>query len=257
MQVKKLKKGVIIALTVVLLSQYSVTSVKAISNYNSLQNINMSEYLTENLELKKINENYMEYISYENGEKLLYQEIIDGTNVYSKVFKVNEDGTKSLYKEINSNILENGVVESEEKFNDGTVEKSSLKVDVEETNNDEGDVRYLKSAKLSSRKKYIRTDKRGISLVGRKVSVAAAAAAVVAVCPGLAVAVAAKLIIAAAAAIGAGVAALPNYIYETRNVYRTGGRTTKVYTRFEGKFYLDASRSQYIGSATYSKRGFH
>lgn len=231
MQVKKLKKGVIIALTVVLLSQYSVTSVKAISNYNSLQNINMSEYLTENLELKKINENYMEYISYENGEKLLYQEIIDGTNVYSKVFKVNEDGTKSLYKEINSNILENGVVESEEKFNDGTVEKSSLKVDVEETNNDEGDVRYLKSAKLSSRKKYIRTDKRGISLVGRKVSVAAA--------------------------IGAGVAALPNYIYETRNVYRTGGRTTKVYTRFEGKFYLDASRSQYIGSATYSKRGFH
>ena len=27
--------------------------------------------------------------------------------------------------------------------------------------------------------------------------------------------------------------------------------------RFEGNFYLDASRTQYIGSATYSQRGFH
>lgn len=256
MQVKKLKKVVIVALTVVLLSQYSAMSVKAINNYNSVQNVNVSKYAAGNLEFKEINENYMEYISYENGEKLLYQESINGRNVYSKVFKVRDDGTKSLYKEINSNILGNGVVESEEEFNDGTVEKSSLKVDVEETDNDEGDVRYLEPAKLLSGKKYIRTDKRGISLVGKKVSIAAVSAAIAAVCPGLVAAVAAKIIVAAAAT-GAGVAALPNYIYETRKVYRTGGRTSKVYTRFEGKFYLDARRSQYIGSATYSQRGYH
>ena len=105
-------------------------------------------------------------------------------------------------------------------------------------------------------KDVYKTDRRGISLVGKKVTIAVVATAITIACPGVGIPIAIEIIQAAMALTGAGVSQLPNYLFETRRVYRiTGG--PRIYTRFEGNFYLDASRTQYIGSATYSQRGYH
>lgn len=249
---KKSKKIAIIVLTMTFLIQYSVSSVKAIDNYLP-EDITDSEWINNNLEFNRISENYIEYTSHENGNTLLFKEHINGNSVYSEVYILNGDGSRKFFKNIISNVSENGTIESKEEFSNGKVEKSNLKVEIEETSNipDERNITEMRS---QSRKKYIRTDKRGISLVGKKVSIAVAATAIAIACPGIGTGVAVKII---SVAVGAGVQALPNYIYETRKVYRTGGGTSKAYTRFEGKFYLDSSRSQYIGSGTYSQRGFH
>lgn len=68
--------------------------------------------------------------------------------------------------------------------------------------------------------------------------------------------VSAKIIISAiAAGGGAAVASLPDYLYVTNNVYRTHS-TGKIYTRYENDYYLDSERTQYIGSWSFSERGF-
>lgn len=63
---------------------------------------------------------------------------------------------------------------------------------------------------------YLRTDRYGISLVGKKITIAIAAAAIVAAVAYINMTVATKIIISAiAAGGGAGVASLPDYLYFT------------------------------------------
>ena len=106
----------------------------------------------------------------------------------------------------------------------------------------------------STYQKYIRTDRHGVSLVGKKVG--ATAAAIVAVTPYVGISVAAKIITTAiVTGTGGGVASLPNYLYVTSNVYKTKSSVGKYYTRYENTYYLDSKRTQRVGNWTFSKRG--
>ena len=260
---KKIKSCLVVALIATLLSQYSGSSIYAISDsvsedmlYSVSSDLLSSESLSSsNLNFNKISKNYIEYVSYENGEKFLYKENIVDKNIYSSVYKINEDGSQSFYKKITSNISPSGFIESKQEFSDGSIEKSTLKASFLEENYKE-ELNDSYSIQPLAKKTYIRTDRRGISLVGKKITIAIAAAAIAAACPGMGIPIAVAMIRTAMAITGTAVSQLPNYLFETRRVYRiTGG--PRIYTRFEGNFYLDASRTQYIGSATYSQRGFH
>lgn len=260
---KKIKSCLVVALIVTLFSQYSGSSIYAISDsvsedmrYSISSDLLSSESLSSsNLSFNKITKNYIEYVSYENGEKFLYKENIVDKNIYSSVYKINEDGSQSFYKKITSNVSPNGFIESKQEFSDGSIEKSTLKASFLEENYKE-ELNDSYSIQPLAKKTYIRTDRRGISLLGKKITIAVAATAITLACPGVGVPIAIKIIQSAMALTGAGVSQLPNYLFETRRVYRiTGG--PRIYTRFEGNFYLDASRTQYIGSATYSQRGYH
>lgn len=82
------------------------------------------------------------------------------------------------------------------------------------------------------KKTYLRTERYGISLVGKKVTIAIAAGAIVASTAYISLPAAVKIITSAiAAGSGAGVASLPDY--------------------------LDSARTQYVGSWTFSKRWGH
>lgn len=103
-------------------------------------------------------------------------------------------------------------------------------------------------------KTYIRTDRYGISLVGKKITIGIAATAIVAATPYIGISVAVKIITSAiSAGIGGGVQSLPNYLYVVSNVY-TSRATGKIYTRYENRYYLDSARSQYVGFWIFSKR---
>ena len=75
----------------------------------------------------------------------------------------------------------------------------------------------------------------GISLLGKRFTIAAAAGAI---------------------AARASVASLPDYLYVTSDVY-TSHSVGKIYTRYENKYYLDSARTQYVGSWSFSKRWGH
>lgn len=122
---------------------------------------------------------------------------------------------------------------------------------------DENLVQSSENETFSSNKIYLRTEKYGISLVGKKVTIAIAAAAIVAATAYVSLAVAKKIVIAAiGAGAGGGVASLPNYLYVTSKVYKTKS-TGKIYTRYENKYYLNSKRTQYVGSWSFSKRWGH
>lgn len=111
--------------------------------------------------------------------------------------------------------------------------------------------------KLARSKTYLRTDKYGISLVGKKVTIAIAAGAIVAVTPYVSLSIATKIIVSAiAGGAGSGVTALPDYLYVTSRVYRSK-TSGKIYTRYENKYYLNSARTKYVGSWTFSKRLGH
>ncbi|MDY2793682.1 hypothetical protein [Peptostreptococcus porci] len=267
---KRISKIIMIALSVTMLYNYSGFSVKAMSESTN-EAYNISNKVQDNtFDLVKNEDNYIEYVIKEDGKKLIYKENFSNNGVNSKVYIIKEDGTQEFYKSINSIFTDTGVVKSEEIFSNGIVEKSELVANADgfaESNNaleDDG-ISTQNIMSVANRKKYLRTDKRGISLVGKKVSIGAAAGAISLACPGIALAFAKTIIVKAiaimagaiAGGIGAGVSVLPDYIYETRKVYRTGGGVGKIYTRYDGKFYLDSARRQYIGAFTYSRRGFH
>jgi hypothetical protein CLOSPO_03515 len=95
----------------------------------------------------------------------------------------------------------------------------------------------------------------GISLLGKRFTIVAAAGAIVAATSYISLPVAVKIITSAIAA-GASVASLPDYLYVTSDVY-TSHSVGKIYTRYENKYYLDSARTQYVGSWSFSKRWGH
>lgn len=103
--------------------------------------------------------------------------------------------------------------------------------------------------------RYNRTEYHEVSLVGKKVSIAVAATAIVLLLPELGIAAATKVIITAIAKTGvAGVALLPNYLYITTDVYKRRKIGRKWSTKYVNYFYLDAARTQKIGEWTYATR---
>lgn len=184
-------------------------------------------------------------------------ESFDGNTVTSKIYKI-DNGKRALTATIVSEI-HNGHVLCVEKDENGEVEKYQVKVSKDPLIEQH---RYFfekqsQSLVATSKKTYLRTEKYGISLVGKKATIAIAAAAIVAATAYVNFPVAVKIVTAAiSAGAGAGAASLPDYLYVTSKVYTTHS-SGKIYTRYENSYYLDSARTKYVGSWTFSKRWGH
>lgn len=161
------------------------------------------------------------------------------------------EGEEKIFNSSISSTIQEGQITCIETNADGASEQYTISTDIINlTQSSENET-------FSSNKIYLRTEKYGISLVGKKVTIAIAAAAIVAATAYVSLAVAKKIVIAAiGAGAGGGVASLPNYLYVTSKVYKTKS-TGKIYTRYENKYYLNSKRTQYVGSWSFSKRWGH
>lgn len=221
-----------------------------------LNEINTDGELHGKIEIVKNEDKNLEYTVKNDEGNFVYREKISDDHIHTDVYKL-EDGNEVYYKTIES-YVDGEEVKSTEYFSNGVIEKSSLRAEnVSISNGNDFNNTNSPILRAASNKKYLRTEKRGISLIGKKVSISAASAAIAVACTGIGLSAAAVLITQAiAAGAGTGVQQLPDYIYETRKVYRTKSNN-KMYTRYEGKFYLNSARTQYIGAFTYSRRGSH
>lgn len=191
-------------------------------------------------------DNLIEYQEQRDDGLYWISEKIDGNKIESTIYKMNgTDKTfdSKIYSTIYDGKVECTQIDSENKLKQYTI------------NSEVSEVSELSMGERSTT--YLRTDKYGISLVGKKITVAIAAAAIVAATAYVSLPIATKIIITSiASGGGAGVASLPNYLYVTSKVYRakTGG---KIYNRYKNSYYLDKNRSQYVGNWTFSKRWGH
>lgn len=176
-------------------------------------------------------------------------ENVNGNTIESTIYKM--EGEEKIFNSSISSTIQEGQITCIETNADGASEQYTISTDIINlTQSSENET-------FSSNKIYLRTEKYGISLVGKKVTIAIAAAAIVAATAYVSLAVAKKIVIAAiGAGAGGGVASLPNYLYVTSKVYKTKS-TGKIYTRYENKYYLNSKRTQYVGSWSFSKRWGH
>ena len=176
-------------------------------------------------------------------------EKINGSNIESTFYKI--DGEEKILESSILSTVQEGKVTCIETNSNGDVDQFSISVDLEDL------TQPADNEKLARSKTYLRTDKYGISLVGKKVTIAIAAGAIVAVTPYVSLSIATKIIVSAiAGGAGSGVTALPDYLYVTSRVYRSK-TSGKIYTRYENKYYLNSARTKYVGSWTFSKRLGH
>lgn len=176
-------------------------------------------------------------------------EKINGSNIESTFYKI--DGEEKILESSILSTVQEGKVTCIETNSNGDVEQYTISVDQEDL------IQAADNEKLARSKTYLRTDKYGISLVGKKVTIAIAAGAIVAVTPYVSLSIATKIIVSAiAGGAGSGVTALPDYLYVTSRVYRSK-TSGKIYTRYENKYYLNSARTKYVGSWTFSKRLGH
>lgn len=176
-------------------------------------------------------------------------EKINGSNIESTFYKI--DGEEKILESSILSTVQEGKVTCIETNSNGDVEQYTISVDQEDL------TQAADNEKLARSKTYLRTDKYGISLVGKKVTIAIAAGAIVAVTPYVSLSIATKIIVSAiAGGAGSGVTALPDYLYVTSMVYRSK-TSGKIYTRYENKYYLNSARTKYVGSWTFSKRLGH
>ena len=185
-----------------------------------------------------------------NKEKMAcITEKINGSNIESTFYKI--DGEEKILESSILSTVQEGKVTCIETNSNGDVEQYTISVDQEDL------TQAADNEKLARSKTYLRTDKYGISLVGKKVTIAIAAGAIVAVTPYVSLSIATKIIVSAiAGGAGSGVTALPDYLYVTSKVYRSK-TSGKIYTRYENKYYLNSARTKYVGSWTFSKRLGH
>ena len=170
-------------------------------------------------------------------------------DIESTFYKI--DGEEKILESSILSTVQEGKVTCIETNSNGDVEQYTISVDQEDL------TQAADNEKLARSKTYLRTDKYGISLVGKKVTIAIAAGAIVAVTPYVSLSIATKIIVSAiAGGAGSGVTALPDYLYVTSKVYRSK-TSGKIYTRYENKYYLNSARTKYVGSWTFSKRLGH
>lgn len=218
---------------------------------------NLSPALTSNIEnvhvVNNPQETIIRYSQYKGDDEYYVIEQINGNSIHSRIYKVS--GENYILDSSIDSVISEGQVHCSETNSDGTLQHYTVSAkNIDRNNAPSQDDEWTL---LSNNKTYLRTDKYGISLVGKKVTIAIAAAAITIVAPYITTSVAAQIIIAAIATGGGrGVEALPNYLYVTSKVYRTKS-SGKIYTRYENKYYLNASRSEYVGSWTFSQRGYH
>lgn len=176
-------------------------------------------------------------------------EKINGSNIESTFYKI--DGEEKILESSILSTVQEGKVTCIETNSNGDVEQYTISVDQEDL------IQATDNEKLARSKTYLQTDKYGISLVGKKVTIAIAAGAIVAVTPYVSLSIATKIIVSAiAGGAGSGVTALPDYLYVTSKVYRSK-TSGKIYTRYENKYYLNSARTKYVSSWTFSKRLGH
>lgn len=214
---------------------------------SSGENVSIEANVVEDIEMPT--ESTISYIEEREDGTYYISEEINGNNIESTIYKI-ENGEKIFSSIISSTIQEGRVICAEEDAN-GNTEEYTVSANIESSN--QSDV----STMAARSKTYLRTEKYGISLVGKKVTIAIAAGAIVAVTSYVSLPVAVKIITAAiAGGAGSGVSALPDYLYVTSKVY-TSKSAGKMYTRYENKYYLNSARTKYVGSWSFSRRWGH
>ncbi|WP_313529204.1 hypothetical protein [Anaerotignum sp.] len=240
---KQLKKVMSFSLAVIMMCTMGLT-VYASDNENAI-------IITDEIELST--DSTINYTEQRSDGTYYITENINGNRIESTVYKV-EGKNKILNSSIVSNI-QNGKVLCVETKPNGDINQYEISADI--SGDEENLTQSEENITLTRGKTYIRTDRYGISLVGKKVTVAIAAGAIVAATAYVSLPVAVKIISAAiAGGAGAGVATLPDYLYVTSDVY-TSRSSGKIYTRYENKYYLDSARTKYVGAWTFSKRWGH
>lgn len=239
---KCIKRLLCLCLTAALLCTIEIPA-----NAASIQNISQESIYTDTIEIS--NNSSISYFEKYNDETYYITENYSSSGIVSQIFKIEND-KQTLISTITSTIVDDKV-ECCESSQNGTTEnyEISAKITYE---------KQLAPSRAAARSKtYLRTEKYGISLVGKKVTISIAAAAITAVTAYVNLPTAISIITTAISAAGAsGVNALPDYLYVTSKVYnsRSAG---KIYTKYENKYYLNSARTQHIGDWTFSKRWGH
>jgi hypothetical protein len=213
---------------------------------------NVEKNITDNTTINILNttDSTIEYTEKRSDGDYYISEKFDGNKIYSQIYKISNEN-KELISTLTTTI-EEGIILCNEIDSNGN--NSSFSIRAEKINSNEENNPTLNSR--SDNKRYIRTDKYGISLVGKRTTIMIAAGAILAVTPLVTMPTAVQIITAAISGGGlAGVSSLPDYLYVTSDVYRTRG-CGKIYTRYENKYYLDSDRTEYVGKWTFRKRGF-
>lgn len=242
---KHLKIVLSLVLTMLMTFTMMVPSYAAnIINYSNINGVNVIERAGQfEINYTEQREDGLYYIS----------ETINGNTIDSKIYKI-VNGEKILNSTIASNIKGDKVFCIETNSN-GKIDR--YEVSAKTSGKLDEQIQTQNGISTLGKKTYLRTEKYGISLVGKKVTVAIAAGAIIAAVPYISFPLAVKIITSAiAAGSAAGVQALPDYLYVTSDVYQTHS-VGKIYTRYENKYYLDSARTQYVGSWTFSKRWGH
>ena len=226
--------------------------------------LSVSAFAAEPPETATINPNsiviaasLVEYTEYREDGEYFISEKVSESGITSTIYKIDGD-QKTFYSTIES-VVDDGIVKQVEVDQNGNSEETTLKAIITDVSSSQTG----KTITARSGEGYLRTDEYSISLVGQKVTVATAAAAIVAVCNYIPTATASAIIKAAiklvsigAAGVAAGVAALPNYLYVTSEVYRSQS-VGKIYYRYYNDYFLDADRTQLIGEWTFRHRAGH
>lgn len=203
-------------------------------------------------------DSYIEYTEYrEDGEYFVHEDISDD-QITTYAYKV-EDG-KRVLDSTTIGLLNNGAVQCTEVDSNGNTTMYEVRAEIENLTTHDADDEDISPAAMTEEEKYLRTDEYGISLVGKKISVGAAAGAIVLAADYIPTTTATAIIKAALKIIGSGVVAavsmLPNYLYVTSEVYKKKS-VGKTYYRYYNDFYLDANRTEHIGQWTFRHRAGH
>ena len=202
----------------------------------------------------------VEYTEYrEDGEYFISEDVSDN-GIVSSIYKVN--GNQKVLVSVIESVITGNIVKQEEFDQNGNKEVTTLRAVISDVSSEltESEEHQIVPAYETTKEKYLRTDEYSISLVGKKATVATAAAAVVAASTYIPTTTATAIIKAAikiiGAGVGAGVALLPNYLYVTSEVYvkKSVGKT---YYRYYNDYFLDADRTQLIGEWTFRHRAGH
>lgn len=202
----------------------------------------------------------VEYTEYrEDGEYFISEKVSDN-GIISSIYRVN--GNQKILASVIESVITGDTVKQVEVDQNGNKEVTSLKAVISDVSSErlESEEHQIAPLYETTKEKYLRTDEYSISLVGKKVTVASAAAAIVAASSYIPTTTATAIIKAAikivGAGVGAGVALLPNYLYVTSEVYvkKSVGKT---YYRYYNDYFLDSDRTELVGEWTFRHRAGH
>lgn len=211
------------------------------------------------LDTLQYNDNTIEYTEVNEEGTFHVVETLDDSAVNSYIYRENGDSME-LSLTIKRVILGNTIY-CTEIDSDGQQTEYTLHVEVNDSLTGMENLAPINQPNYGSTDElFLRTEQYSVSFVGKKTTVAAVVAVLIAACKYLPSSLGTTVITAALTIIGGGVAAavsqLPNYMYVTSNIYQ---KTTngKIYKHYYNDYYLDSGRTQFVKHTFHTHRIGH